>query len=111
MARHCEGKAPAGFQADVAQPRASHRTSRWLGSIFTAIGDSRMTRSSILSAFAAGLLTIATAAGASAETLVVCTEASPDFLNPQFSNQNTAYHASPQIYKRLVGTEPGGWNF
>jgi dipeptide transport system substrate-binding protein len=67
-----------------------------------------MTRSSIVSAFAAGLLTIATAAGASAETLVVCTEASPDFLNPQFSNQNTAYDVSTQIYERLVGVERGG---
>ena len=47
-------------------------------------------------------------AGASAETLVVCTEASPDFLNPQFSSQNTAYDVSTQIYERLVGVERGG---
>jgi len=67
-----------------------------------------MTRSHMVSALAAGLLTIATAAGASAETLVVCTEASPDFLNPQFSNQNTAYDVSTQIYERLVGVERGG---
>src|SRR3954452_9856117 len=72
------------------------------------MGDSRMTRSSIVSAFAAGLLTIGIGAGASAETLVVCTEASPDFLNPQFSNQNTAYDVSTQIYERLVGVERGG---
>ena len=67
-----------------------------------------MTRSSIVSAFAAGLLTIGIGAGASAETLVVCTEVSPDFLNPQFSNQNTAYDVSTQIYERLVGVERGG---
>ena len=53
-----------------------------------------MTRSSIVSAFAAGLLTIGIGAGASAETLVVCTEASPDFLNPQFSTANTSRNAS-----------------
>ncbi len=47
-------------------------------------------------------------AGASAQSLVVCTEASPDFLNPQFSNQNTAYDVSSQIYERLVGVERGG---
>ncbi|HEY0421013.1 MAG TPA: hypothetical protein VGC80_15970, partial [Acetobacteraceae bacterium] len=47
-------------------------------------------------------------AGARAETLVVCTEASPDFLNPQYSNQNTAYDVSSQIYERLVGVERGG---
>lgn len=45
---------------------------------------------------------------AAAETLVVCTEASPDFLNPQFSNQNTAYDVSSQVYERLVGVERGG---
>src|SRR5690242_18988378 len=55
-------------------------------------------------ALAAGLL----AGPALAETLVVCTEASPDFLNPQFSNQNTAYDVSSQIYERLVGVERGG---
>jgi dipeptide transport system substrate-binding protein len=43
-----------------------------------------------------------------AQPLVVCTEASPDYLNPQFSNQNTAYDVSTQIYERLVSVERGG---
>jgi dipeptide transport system substrate-binding protein len=45
---------------------------------------------------------------ASAETLVVCTEASPDFLNPQFSTANTSFDVAAQIYDRLVGVERGG---
>jgi len=45
---------------------------------------------------------------AGAQTLVVCSEASPDFLNPQFSSQNTAYDVAAQIYDRLVATERGG---
>jgi dipeptide transport system substrate-binding protein len=48
------------------------------------------------------------ATAAAAQTLVVCTEGSPDFLNPQFSNQNTAYDVSSQIYDRLVGIQRGG---
>lgn len=48
------------------------------------------------------------ATGASAQALVVCTEGSPDFLNPQFSNQNTAYDVSSQIYDRLIGIQRGG---
>jgi dipeptide transport system substrate-binding protein len=45
---------------------------------------------------------------ASAETLVVCTEASPDFLNPQFSTANTSFDVAAQIYDRLVSVERGG---
>lgn len=41
-------------------------------------------------ALALGLSTFLLPAAASAQALVVCTEASPDFLNPQFSSQNTA---------------------
>ena len=67
-----------------------------------------MTRLVNALAVAAALLGAALAPGASAQTLVVCTEASPDFLNPQFSNQNTAYDVSTQIYERLVGVERGG---
>lgn len=47
-------------------------------------------------------------AGANAQALVVCSEASPDFLNPQFSGQNTAYDVAAQLYDRLVATERGG---
>jgi dipeptide transport system substrate-binding protein len=45
---------------------------------------------------------------ASAETLVVCTEASPDFINPQFSTANTSFDVAGQIYERLVAVERGG---
>ncbi len=56
---------------------------------------------------AAGLA-LAASVPAEAQTLVVCTEASPDFLNPQFSSQNTAYDVATQLYERLVATERGG---
>jgi dipeptide transport system substrate-binding protein len=45
---------------------------------------------------------------AAADTLVVCSEASPDFMNPQFSTANTAFDAGAQIYDRLVEIERGG---
>ena len=48
------------------------------------------------------------AGSASAQTLVVCSEASPDFMNPQFSSQNTAYDVAAQVYERLVATKRGG---
>ncbi len=58
---------------------------------------------------AAAVLAVALQAGAaSAQTLVVCSEASPDFLNPQFTAQNTAFDVAAQIYERLVATERGG---
>ena len=55
-----------------------------------------------------GLSALLLPAIASAQALVVCSEASPDFLNPQFSSQNTAYDVAAQIYERLTATERGG---
>ncbi len=43
-----------------------------------------------------------------ADTLVVCSEASPDYMNPQFTTANTAYDVAAQIYDRLVELERGG---
>jgi dipeptide transport system substrate-binding protein len=57
---------------------------------------------------AASFALLAMMSVASAETLVVCTEASPDFLNPQFSTANTSFDVAAQIYDRLVGVERGG---
>jgi len=59
-------------------------------------------------ALALGLSAFLLPAAASAQALVVCTEASPDFLNPQFSSQNTAYDVAAQVYERLTATERGG---
>jgi dipeptide transport system substrate-binding protein len=59
-------------------------------------------------AAAMGLGTLFYAGAAGAQALVVCTEASPDFMNPQFSGQNTAYDVAAQVYERLVATERGG---
>lgn len=42
---------------------------------------------------------------ADADTLVVCTEASPDFLNAQLST--TSFDVSEQVFDRLVELEPG----
>ena len=47
---------------------------------------------------------------AHADTLVVCSEASPDFLNPQFTTANTSFDVAAQIYEKLVAVEPGGSN-
>src|SRR5258707_13412129 len=58
----------------------------------------------------AAVLALLAAFPAAAETLVVCTEASPDFMNPQFSTANTAFDAGAQIYDRLVEIERGGSN-
>ncbi|KRE06385.1 peptide ABC transporter substrate-binding protein [Bosea sp. Root670] len=55
-----------------------------------------------------GLSALLLPAVASAQALVVCSEASPDYLNPQFSGQNTAYDVAAQIYERLTATERGG---
>ena len=57
---------------------------------------------------AASFALLAMMGAASAETLVVCTEASPDFLNPQFSTANTAFDVAAQVYDRLVSVERGG---
>src|SRR5260370_619401 len=67
-----------------------------------------MTRPTVAALVLAAAL--ASAGAVSAETLVVCTEASPDFMNPQFSTANTAFDAGAQVYDRLVETEPGGAN-
>ncbi len=67
-----------------------------------------MSRSLLSAAFALGLGAAFLPSAAGAQALVVCTEASPDFLNPQFSSQNTAYDVATQIYERLTATERGG---
>ncbi|MGX1786730.1 ABC transporter substrate-binding protein [Bosea sp. NPDC055332] len=67
-----------------------------------------MTRSARPLALALGLGALLLPAIASAQALVVCSEASPDFLNPQFSSQNTAYDVAAQIYERLTATQRGG---
>jgi dipeptide transport system substrate-binding protein len=54
----------------------------------------------------AGLLLAAGAA--QADTLVVCTEASPDALNSALSTANTSYDVSEQYGDRLVEMEIGG---
>ncbi|WP_342362515.1 ABC transporter substrate-binding protein [Terrarubrum flagellatum] len=61
---------------------------------------------SFVAAAAVGLALQIGAAGA--QTLVVCTEASPDFLNPQFTGQNTAFDVAAQVYDRLVVAKRGG---
>jgi dipeptide transport system substrate-binding protein len=47
-------------------------------------------------------------AAARADTLVVCTEASPDALNAQLSTANTSFDVSEQIADRLVEMKIGG---
>eukprot|EP01037_Dinobryon_pediforme_P009681 gene9681-9745_t len=56
------------------------------------------------SVFAASLA----AATAHADTLVVCTEASPDALNAALSTANTSFDVTEQIADRLVEMEIGG---
>ncbi len=52
---------------------------------------------------------LAMAIGAArADTLVVCTEASPDFLNAQLSTANTSFDVSEQVADRLVEMKIGG---
>src|SRR5438445_3369197 len=70
--------------------------------------DSAMTRATVAAIVLA--VALAAAGASSAETLVVCTEASPDFMNPQFSTANTAFDAGAQVYDRLVEIERGGAN-
>jgi dipeptide transport system substrate-binding protein len=41
---------------------------------------------------------------------VVCTEASPDYFNPQFTTSQTAFDAAEQVYNRLVELEKGSTN-
>jgi dipeptide transport system substrate-binding protein len=59
-------------------------------------------------AAALGLGSLLYSGSAGAQALVVCSEASPDYLNPQFSGQNTAYDVAAQVYERLVATQRGG---
>jgi dipeptide transport system substrate-binding protein len=47
------------------------------------------------------------AGGARADTLTVCTEGSPDYLNAVLSNANTSFDVSEQISDRLVEMEIG----
>ncbi|SIQ89705.1 MULTISPECIES: ABC transporter substrate-binding protein [unclassified Bosea (in: a-proteobacteria)] len=67
-----------------------------------------MSRPLLHAALALSLGAVTLPAAAQAQALVVCTEASPDFLNPQFSSQNTAYDVAAQVYERLTATERGG---
>jgi dipeptide transport system substrate-binding protein len=48
------------------------------------------------------------ARNAAADTLVVCTEASPSTLNAQLSTANTVFDVATQIYDELVETQRGG---
>src|ERR1700688_1148317 len=57
---------------------------------------------------AATLAALLVSGAAGADTLVVCTEASPDYMNPQFTTANTAYDVAAQVYDRLVELERGG---
>lgn len=45
---------------------------------------------------------------ARADTLVVCTEGSPDFLNAALSTANTSFDVTEQTSDRLIGMEVGG---
>ena len=58
--------------------------------------------------FALGLPLIFGTVAARADTLVVCTEASPDFLNAQLSTANTSFDVSEQVADRLVEMTIGG---
>ncbi|MBV8915466.1 MAG: ABC transporter substrate-binding protein [Acetobacteraceae bacterium] len=63
----------------------------------------------MLARFAAITLAAALAAtAAQADTLVVCTEGSPDFLNAALSTANTSFDVTEQTSDRLVGMEIGG---
>jgi dipeptide transport system substrate-binding protein len=60
---------------------------------------------------ACGAAALALGAGSvRADTLTVCTEGSPDFLNSALSNSNTSFDVSEQISDRLVEMEPGTSN-
>ncbi len=60
-----------------------------------------------LSLLCAAAIAVASSA-ASASTLVVCSEASPDALNAALSDANVSFDVSEQIADRLVEMEPGG---
>jgi dipeptide transport system substrate-binding protein len=62
----------------------------------------------IFGRFALGLAVgLGMACGAHADTLVVCTEASPDALNAQLSTANTSFDVTEQIADRLVEMKIG----
>ena len=68
-----------------------------------------MTRVASLTAGTGLLALLALAAGpVCADTLVVCSEASPDALNATLSDANTSFDVSEQIADRLVEMEMGG---
>lgn len=74
-----------------------------LGCFFTT-GDSAMKRKAIT----IGLLALAIAGGARANTLVYCSEGSPEGFNPQlFTSGTTVDASSAAIYNRLVDFKPG----
>jgi dipeptide transport system substrate-binding protein len=69
----------------------------------------RLTRALALAPLLAPILSpILSPRAARADTLVVCTEASPDSLNAALSSANTSYDVSEQIGDRLVEMQPGG---
>jgi dipeptide transport system substrate-binding protein len=55
-----------------------------------------------------GLVLVLGMSAARADTLAVCTEASPDALNAQLSTANTSFDVSEQIADRLVEMQIGG---
>src|ERR1700680_5203943 len=57
---------------------------------------------------AAGAALALAAGGAQADTLSVCSEASPDALNSALTDSNTSFDVSEQIADRLVEMEIGG---
>jgi dipeptide transport system substrate-binding protein len=59
-------------------------------------------------ALLAPALVLLGAQAAAADTLVVCTEASPDALNANLSTANTSFDVSEQVADRLVEMEIGG---
>jgi dipeptide transport system substrate-binding protein len=67
-----------------------------------------MLRHSLAPAALALALTLGAATGARADTLVVCTEASPDSLNAALSTANTSFDVTEQIADRLVEMKIGG---
>ena len=58
----------------------------------------------------AALFALAARPALAADTLVVCTEASPDALNAALSTANTSFDVSEQVADRLVEMQPGTAN-
>ena len=63
-------------------------------------------RSALIAALAVPLLLAA--AGASAKTLVFCSEGSPENFYPGVNTTGTSFDANSQIYSRIVDFERGG---